>query len=201
MSEGAHLILEAAEELFAEKGFTAASMNAISQRAGVSKANIFHHFGTKKGLYMAVLKTASNRSVSMLDSDMRARSDSPLQLLQAVFSNHLNALLDNRLSTRLLQRELFEKASERGMELAEKIFADNFSRLVELVREGQSQGVLRKDFDAALLVLLLISSNVFFFESQAILRHLPGVGFADDATRYSASVFDLLLSGVRDSSE
>ena len=72
LSKGALSILEVAEQLFAEKGFDAASINDIAQLADVSKANIFHHFKSKEGLYMAVLKSACEHSAQALDEVERS---------------------------------------------------------------------------------------------------------------------------------
>ena len=41
-------IMDAAETLFAEKGFDAVSMSAIAKLADTSKPNIYHHFKNKK---------------------------------------------------------------------------------------------------------------------------------------------------------
>src|SRR3989304_9681542 len=59
-------ILAAAEALFAKHGFDAVSMNAIAELANVSKANIFHHFSSKKALYLAVLRVACRDSTEHL---------------------------------------------------------------------------------------------------------------------------------------
>jgi len=58
LGEGARAILNDAVRLFAEKGFDAISMNDIANAAGVSKANIFHHFSNKETLYLEVLRKA-----------------------------------------------------------------------------------------------------------------------------------------------
>ncbi|HWR87919.1 MAG TPA: helix-turn-helix domain-containing protein, partial [Acidiferrobacterales bacterium] len=60
-------ILVVAETLFAEHGFDAVSMNAIAEAAGVSKANVFHHFTCKNDLYIAVLRNACRDSTQHLD--------------------------------------------------------------------------------------------------------------------------------------
>ena len=49
-------ILDAAEALFAERGYDGASMGAIGRRAGVSSALPAYFFGGKEGLYRAVLE-------------------------------------------------------------------------------------------------------------------------------------------------
>ncbi|MGE0723210.1 MAG: TetR/AcrR family transcriptional regulator [Alphaproteobacteria bacterium] len=49
-------ILDAARELFLRDGFEAASMEAVTARAGVSKATVYSHFPTKHALFAAVIQ-------------------------------------------------------------------------------------------------------------------------------------------------
>ncbi|MBX8688887.1 TetR family transcriptional regulator [Mycobacterium vulneris] len=48
------LLLDAAEAVFAEKGFTAASLDDIANAAGYTKGAIYNHFATKEELFLAV---------------------------------------------------------------------------------------------------------------------------------------------------
>jgi AcrR family transcriptional regulator len=48
------LLLDAAEEVFAEKGFTSASLDDIARAAGYTKGAIYKHFTTKEELFLAV---------------------------------------------------------------------------------------------------------------------------------------------------
>ncbi len=48
------LLLDAAEEVFAEKGFMAASLDDIANTAGYTKGAIYKHFATKEELFLAV---------------------------------------------------------------------------------------------------------------------------------------------------
>jgi len=50
-------LLALATELFAERGFAAASMDELAQRAGVSKPVIYDLFGSKEGLLLAAIET------------------------------------------------------------------------------------------------------------------------------------------------
>lgn len=55
-SERRTLILEAAIELFAERGYHAASMDEIAAAAGISKAVVYDHFDSKHELYVLLLE-------------------------------------------------------------------------------------------------------------------------------------------------
>jgi AcrR family transcriptional regulator len=48
-------IIEAALAVFLEEGYSAASVDAIAARARVSKPTIYHHFGNKERLFLAVV--------------------------------------------------------------------------------------------------------------------------------------------------
>lgn len=48
------LLLDAAEEVFAEKGFTPATLDDIARAAGYTKGAIYKHFATKEDLFLAV---------------------------------------------------------------------------------------------------------------------------------------------------
>src|SRR5690242_8470782 len=54
--EAQRAIVEAARAVFAERGFRAGSLRDVGERAGVSAANVVHHFGSKEGLLVAVLE-------------------------------------------------------------------------------------------------------------------------------------------------
>ncbi len=194
-ADAAKRILAAAKHLFAEAGFDAVSMNAIAERAGVSKANVFHHFKSKNELYLAVLKAACNESSPQIDrlgSDQGAFVEHLRDFSQA----HLANLLRDEKISRLIQRDLLENGSQRGKEFAEQVFGQNFARLVEILREGQKKGELRDGIDPAMLATLLIGADVFFFQGREVLRHFPDVGFTEAPDRYSAMLADILLHGI-----
>ncbi len=190
-------ILAAAEELFSRRGFDAVSMNDIAEAADVSKANIFHHFESKNALYHAVVRNACADSIERLQQLQHEDSAVPGQLADFA-GKHLKSLLEHDRVSRLILRELLsEKGARHAQELAEKVFGENFAALVEIVRTGQRRGELRADLDPAMIATLLIGANVFFFESQEVLRHFKDVDFARDPERYSGMLMDILLAGIR----
>jgi TetR/AcrR family transcriptional regulator len=87
-AENERTILEAAESVFAERGFGGATTAAIATRAGVPKANLHYYFPTKAMLYRAVIErvlTAWLAAASSFDE-----SDDPEEAL----SRYIGAKMD-----------------------------------------------------------------------------------------------------------
>lgn len=74
-------ILEAAESIFAERGYGGATTSAIAEAADMPKANIHYYFGTKRQLYRAVLDNILNLWLAPMD-DIRIDAD-PAEALAA----------------------------------------------------------------------------------------------------------------------
>lgn len=189
-------ILDAARRLFAEQGFDAVSMNAIADAAGVSKANIFHHFKNKDDLYLAALKTACASSCEQIERFGRGEGTFE-QRLGRYAAEHLNNILGNEEVTRLIQRDLLDNGPQRGRQFAEQVFGQNFGRLVEILREGQLRGELRRDIDPALVALMVIGTNLTFFQAREVFRHFPDVNFAGSPEDYSRMAMDIVLRGAQ----
>lgn len=59
-------ILEAAARAFSESGFVGATTRTVAARAGVNVATLHYHYGSKEGLYRAVLAHASRGTLPQL---------------------------------------------------------------------------------------------------------------------------------------
>ena len=194
-SDGEQAILEAAEILFAQKGFDSVSMSAIAGLANTSKPNIYHHFKNKNDLYLAVMKTAVRRSSALLD----AVEDAPgtfSQRLTGFSTGQLKNILGHKRSTQLILRETLTEDSQQGQEITRLVMGEVFSRLVEMVHQGQLDKEFRDDIDPTLAAFMIISANMFFFQASPIMQHIPEAEFIDDASTYSNGVMDVLINGM-----
>jgi AcrR family transcriptional regulator len=66
-SERREGLLRAAAEVFFEQGYAATSIDAIIERAGGSKRNIYNDFGNKEGLFAAIVTENADRVLSTLE--------------------------------------------------------------------------------------------------------------------------------------
>ena len=193
---GQSAILEAASALFAEKGFSGTSLSEIAARAGVSKANIYHHFGSKQALYLAVMRAACQCTMGGLDGEPSDAGD-PVEALRTFLVRHLEDLLRHPQAGRLVLREMTDSDDTRARALAEEVFSGYASGLVSMVRRAQAEGALRADLDPSLLAFVLLAVNSFFFETRRVLPHIEVARFAQVPGPLVDQVFDLLLHGAQ----
>ena len=194
-SSGELAILEAAERLFADKGFDAVSMSAIASKANTSKSNIYHHFKNKSELYLSIMKNAVQDTSELLD----ALEDAPgtfQQRLADFSAGQLGNILSHQRSSQLILREALSGASERGREIAKHLVSNVFSRLIAMVQQGQEESEFRQDFDPTLAAFMIVSANMFFFQTRPIMQHMPEIQLTDDSGGYTDGVMDILFNGL-----
>jgi len=86
-------IIEAARELFAEKGFDAASLREIAERAGVSKALIVWYFSSKEELVKRIALEALPTGIAR---DCIDRGLSGRRLVECIVNDFLEKYRDDR---------------------------------------------------------------------------------------------------------
>src|ERR1700757_4947435 len=77
-------LLVAASEVFVDRGFHAAGMDEIAERAGVSKPVLYQHFSSRLELYLAVLNRHVENLVSGVQQALRTTTDNRQRLRSAV---------------------------------------------------------------------------------------------------------------------
>ena len=94
------LLLSAARETFAQSGFADANIADVVSRAGASVGSLYHHFGGKADLYLALFEDFQSRQEGRAATAVRkARNDgilSPLSLFLAGASAYLSGCWDER---------------------------------------------------------------------------------------------------------
>ena len=188
-------VLIAAEELFATCGYDAVSISAIAERADVSKANIFHHFQSKRSLYISVLKAAANHS-TMLLMGLEETQSGYADRLTKLANGHLQNYLNHPNKSKLLMREILEHTSDAEIRVLQDDFGRNFTRVTSLIEKAQEDGEIRQNLDAAIVAVAILATNIFYIRTQQQMQESSRISFADDPDSYSALMMDLLLNGM-----
>lgn len=139
-------ILDAAEALFARRGYAAVGMSEIAEAVGLSKSSLFHHFPTKAQLYAAT----ADRILRVMEAALTtalAAGGSPVQRLDRWIDTIADLLGAHEAYARLLLRSLFEDDELSGAFEEERAVNETLHRVIgaatQLLREGMSSGALR----------------------------------------------------------
>jgi TetR/AcrR family transcriptional repressor of nem operon len=151
------LLLREAEALFRTRGYAAFSYADLSERVGISKASIHHHFATKEALGAAFIDDYLERFTSELATIERRRADAKgrLRLYARLFSGGLERgmlPLCGILSAGAMTLPESLKARTR------RFFDMHLEWLERTVRDGIVSGQLRPDLDPSKAALLIFST-------------------------------------------
>ena len=191
------MILDAAEQLFADQGYDATSLNQVGAAAGVSRGTPGYFFGSKADLYQAVL----DRSFAEVREAVRegraralASNESSETILAGAVSDYFDFLAARPNFVRLIEREALSGSRlphgvshlSAGQEALAAISA-------ELGLDESASG------EAAQLLLSIISLCWFHLIHGRTVAPAVGVRLedADDLERRKRHVISLVLHGLR----
>lgn len=137
-------IIQAATEIFSEKGYSAASTSEIAQRAGVAEGTIFRHYKTKKDLLLSIVGPILAKTVAPLFMrDFAKLLDQPYAQIEDFYRTVLRDRLDfARKNAKILRIVIQELPFQPELLAQVKIlFSEHvFQRVGRLYTHFQQQG-------------------------------------------------------------
>ncbi len=154
-------ILNIATEEFSAFGLSGARVDAIAEKTRTSKRMIYYYFGSKEGLYLAVLEKAY-RKIRSLEADLELADLPPVEALRTLIASTFDHDERNPDFVRLVSIENIHHAShmKRSSEIGE-LNLSIVRTIDEILDRGRREGVFRRDIDAVDLHML-ISAFCFF---------------------------------------
>ncbi|MGW5777951.1 TetR/AcrR family transcriptional regulator [Streptomyces sp. NPDC003863] len=180
-------LLDAALDLFAEKGFDGTSVQDVVRAAGVTKGAMYHYFPSKDDLlheiYLRVLRMQTEHLDAVVAMDLPVAERVHAAVVDVVVTT-----IENIQSATIFFRSLHQLAedNQRQVRRERRRYHETFRALVV---EGQREGVFRDDVSAELAVDYCFGS----------VHHLPmwwraeGDASADEVARTFA---DLFIAGI-----
>ncbi len=154
-------ILEVAQKEFADNGLSGARVDAIAAQTRTTKRAIYYYFGSKEGLYVAVLERVYQKicdvetSLHLEDLDPEAAIR---RLAEFTFDYH-EAHAD---FVRIVAIENIHNAQYLGLsQTIHKVNLSVIETIAAILRRGRNEGSLRKNVEA-IDVHMLISALCFF---------------------------------------
>jgi len=169
-------LLEVATRMFAETGFSGARVDEIAEQTATTKRMLYYYFGSKEGLYLAVLENAY-RGIRSAEQELHAGDLPPVEALRRIAELTYDHHLNHSEFIRLVSIENIHRGQFiRRLDTLRTLNQPAVSVLDGVLERGRADGTLRADVDA-LDVHLLISSYCFF---QVANQHTFGYLFERD---------------------
>lgn len=192
-------LLDAAYREFSSSGFHGASIEGICKRAGVSKQMLFHHFGSKEKIYLAVLEKAYEASRSH-DPEIDLSRLTPVEAIRHLVEASFDHVRNQRAFVRLLSDENNNKGRHiRQLPQLRAIYAPLIGRIQEVLDRGASEGVFRPGVDPNELYVSISALSFFYFSNLYTLQAALDLDM-EDAGRQDAwreHIADFVVRAIR----
>lgn len=160
-------ILRAATEEFAARGLEGGRTDRIAVNAGVSKRMIFHYYGSKEGLFQAVLE-ANYARIRSAEAKLKLSSRVPMRAMAELIGFSFDWFLSHPEFVPLLNegnlhrgRHVSEAARNLNMPLVEQID--------DILKRGAREGTMRKGVDPIELYISIAAISYFYFSNRFTL--------------------------------
>ena len=183
-------LLRVALKIFADRGYAGASVQDIVDAARVTKPTLYYYFGSKAGLYQALLDWANDERLRLM-REAAARFESLPRQLTEVLAAIFDFIDDHRDLMRLAFATPFSARGEMPREINYlKKASRNFEFFHALIRRGRDRGELSSRFSSLELARGLYGMMTIRVMAFLVLPERP------PTRRDAESVVRLFLSGA-----
>ncbi|RME49031.1 MAG: TetR/AcrR family transcriptional regulator [Caldilineae bacterium] len=187
-------ILDAAAQVFAQKGFHRATIREIARTAGIAEGTIYNYFRNKEDLLTALVGRMARVDELTQQVAQRAATTSPAELLDFVLRDRFALLEQNRTPLQaLLPQSLINP--QVGQHFYRALTLPALEVFEQVWRKQIEQGNIRP-FDPALLVRLFFAT----FIGLALLDMLGDPVARSDRETLIRQITELILHGILPSS-
>ena len=192
-------LLTAARLEFARHGFAGARVDEIAERAAVNKQLVYHYFGDKDALYLAVLEWVYE-DIREQERRLNLEGLPPDKAIRRLIEASFDHLAANPDFIVLLNDENRGGAPHvRGSTRLEAMHSPLVKSVSHILHEGVRSGLFRKGIDPVQLYISIAGLSYFFFSNTPTLSAIFGKDLSSRAQRRARRrhVVDLVLQSLR----
>ena len=169
-------IIEAATAEFSRRGLGGARVDAIADAAGVNKRMLYHYFGNKEDLFLAVLERAYEK-IRGQEEALRLENLDPVEAMRRLVRFTFRYFVENQYFVALLNSENLHRARHiRRSRRATSINSPLIGVIGGVLKRGRAAGVFRGGVDPLQLYISIAGVAYFYFSNI----HTLSVIFARD---------------------
>jgi TetR/AcrR family transcriptional regulator len=192
-------LLTAARREFARSGLAGARVDEIADRAGVNKQLVYHYFGDKDALYLAVLEWVYEE-IRAKERQLNLDGLPPEQAIRKLIESSFDHLAEHPDFIVLLNDENRGGARHvRGSKKIEALHSPLVSLVSKILGEGVRSGAFRKGVNPVHLYISIAGLSYFFFSNNPTLSAIFGKDLGTPAARRDRRkhVVDLVMQSLR----
>ncbi len=192
-------LLTAARREFARSGLAGARVDEIADRAGVNKQLVYHYFGDKDALYLAVLEWVYEE-IRAKERELNLDGFPPEQAIRKLIESSFDHLAEHPDFIVLLNDENRGGARHvRGSKKLEALHSPLVSLVSKILGEGVRSGAFRKGINPVHLYISIAGLSYFFFSNNPTLSAIFGKDLGTPAARRDRRkhVVDLVMQSLR----
>jgi AcrR family transcriptional regulator len=171
-------LLAGARSLFAQRGYDAVSTRQVAEAAKVNPAMIHYYFGSKEGLYEAMLADTFAPLIERLTAVLASADDA--DALRNFFKLYMHTLGANPWMPPLILREVVAEGGRLRGWFIQQFASKGGGMLTQLIAREQAAGRIRADADPTLTALSMVSLAVFPFVAMPVTREVFGMRVKTD---------------------
>lgn len=180
-------ILEAAEQLFAEKGYEGTSVRDIAGHAGVNLAMISYYFGSKEKLLIALINNRSGYTYDILEELNKNTTLSPWAKVEGLIDLYVDRIACNYRFHCIMTTHLSTVQSKDIREMITDIKFRNFKLIEKIITEGQNLKQFRK-VDLELTVGCIMGTLTQVMLSKSLYCRLLHLDIGDEASYWKKMI-------------
>lgn len=182
-------IIDAALQVFGEKGYYNATISEIAREAGVSEATIYEYFGSKEDLLFAIPGEITNMAVEFLEA-MSPYIKGAENKIRAIIYGYYNLYKDNPDYSSLVLLDLKHNRNFMETESYQAV-RRSAGLILQAIHEGMEEGEFREDIDPYLVRSMLLGTieHIFF------RWHLKGR--EQELENFVDPLMEVIMGGIR----
>jgi len=192
-------LLTAARREFAQSGLAGARVDEIADRAGVNKQLVYHYFGDKDALYLAVLEWVYEE-IRTQERKLNLEGLPPEQAIKKLIESSFDHLAAHPDFIVLLNDENRGGARHvRGSRKLKAMHSPLVSMVSQILKQGVRAGTFRKGINPVHLYISIAGLSYFFFSNTPTLSAIFGKDLASPAVKRTRRkhVVDLVVQALR----
>ena len=170
-------IIDAAEKLFAVKGFDGASVRDIAQEADVNVAMISYYFGSKEKLMEAVFEQRTNNIRIKVENLLQDENISPLQKVNILIDDYVDKFIHQQQFHKIMMREQMIEKDTPIASLIHELKKRNLESIKKLIQEGQKSGAFKKNIDIVLMMTTMVGTVSHMITSQHFYKKVNNIEY------------------------